>query len=383
MQKQKIVSILIIIMIIAIVIPQITLAAWWNPFSWGFWNSIFHRQIPATQHNQNNQTSITDKFLRNATLLYLNPYDTSKTDTFTLINGKSALLYDAGNINPRGYNVAATAVGDLDADGVAEGAIGIYQGWGANRITPIFFVVSDKNNSFKQIDYVLPDPSVWNNETAIKSLSIDKGILTVNILILSEADKQLPHYQQQASVPKTVQYKLINGKLVLQKGDQTTYLLPKNYGECKNAVLQIDKKFIGPLCEYHIPIDKSAYIDCVNMGGKKIPEACLASPGVTSPGVTSPDVPPPSGCTLAECLLSYIAPGFTLPKDYNTCNEMPEGSYGSVQIGGGRDSSGVFCEIYIPKPGKYNMTTMTNIYNACINRGGEVSYDTCFLKIYK
>ena len=72
-----------------------------------------------------------------------------------------------------------------------------------------------------QIDSAVPDISNWQDETQIKSLSIDNGILTVNILILSEADKQLPHYQQQASVPKTVQYKLINGKLVLQQPNET------------------------------------------------------------------------------------------------------------------------------------------------------------------
>jgi len=40
---------LLIALIIAFVVPQITLAAWWNPFSWGFWNSLFHKQTPTTQ----------------------------------------------------------------------------------------------------------------------------------------------------------------------------------------------------------------------------------------------------------------------------------------------------------------------------------------------
>lgn len=29
---------------IALIVPQVTLAAWWNPFSWGIWNRIFHFQ---------------------------------------------------------------------------------------------------------------------------------------------------------------------------------------------------------------------------------------------------------------------------------------------------------------------------------------------------
>jgi len=44
MQKQKIVSLLIILIVIAFIVSQITLAVWWNPFSWGIWNSIFHFQ---------------------------------------------------------------------------------------------------------------------------------------------------------------------------------------------------------------------------------------------------------------------------------------------------------------------------------------------------
>jgi len=45
MQRQKIVSLLIILILVAFIVPQITLAAWWNPFSWGVWNRIFHKQI--------------------------------------------------------------------------------------------------------------------------------------------------------------------------------------------------------------------------------------------------------------------------------------------------------------------------------------------------
>ena len=42
MQKQKIVSVLIILILVIFIVPQIALAVWWNPFSWGVWNNIFH-----------------------------------------------------------------------------------------------------------------------------------------------------------------------------------------------------------------------------------------------------------------------------------------------------------------------------------------------------
>jgi len=35
---------LLIALIVAFVVPQMVLAAWWNPFSWGIWNRIFHFQ---------------------------------------------------------------------------------------------------------------------------------------------------------------------------------------------------------------------------------------------------------------------------------------------------------------------------------------------------
>ncbi|MCX6723209.1 MAG: hypothetical protein NT094_04075 [Candidatus Staskawiczbacteria bacterium] len=63
MQKQKIVSLLIILIVVAFIIPQITLAAWWNPFSWswsGIFDSIFSKPQtsvvqPAQNTDQNQQ----------------------------------------------------------------------------------------------------------------------------------------------------------------------------------------------------------------------------------------------------------------------------------------------------------------------------------------
>ncbi len=41
---QKYIKFLLLVLVIAILVPQITLAAWWNPMSWGVWNRIFHSQ---------------------------------------------------------------------------------------------------------------------------------------------------------------------------------------------------------------------------------------------------------------------------------------------------------------------------------------------------
>ncbi|MCX6765166.1 MAG: hypothetical protein NT148_01355, partial [Candidatus Nealsonbacteria bacterium] len=155
--------------------------------------------------------AITDSSLKNATLSYPNPYDESKNDTIKLVDGH-ALLSDEGGIKPRVYDVAKTAIGDLNNDGVAEGVIGVYQGFGANIIAPVIFVLSEKNGVLEQIDSVfMPEGAI---DSEIKSLSINNGILSVNLFVISENDLQNhPHSEWQPTVDKTFQYKLVDGKL--------------------------------------------------------------------------------------------------------------------------------------------------------------------------
>jgi len=151
----------------------------------------------------------------------------------------------------------------------------------------------------------------------------------------------------------------------ITSASQINSSLPKNYDECKNAVLQVDNESrVWPLCEYSVPINKPFYNDCVTMGGTKIPEACATCPGCK--------------CILANCSLFYIAQDFVLPKDYDSCVNMSGGAYG-----GGGDSGGEYCSIDIPKPEKYNVATITGVYSDCMNRGGEIWGDSCSLKIYK
>lgn len=40
---KKYLKLLLIVTAVAFIVPQVTLASWWNPFSWGMWNSIFHK----------------------------------------------------------------------------------------------------------------------------------------------------------------------------------------------------------------------------------------------------------------------------------------------------------------------------------------------------
>jgi hypothetical protein len=57
--QNKYIKFLLVALVVAVIVPQITLAAWYNPFSWGIWNRIFHFQRtiqnPPGQQNQNQQ----------------------------------------------------------------------------------------------------------------------------------------------------------------------------------------------------------------------------------------------------------------------------------------------------------------------------------------
>jgi hypothetical protein len=50
--KTKYLSIIFILIFAVFVIPQIALAAWWNPFSWSILNNIFNKQTTVVQSGQ-------------------------------------------------------------------------------------------------------------------------------------------------------------------------------------------------------------------------------------------------------------------------------------------------------------------------------------------
>jgi hypothetical protein len=54
--ENKYLKFLIIVLAVAIIVPQIALAVWWNPMSWGWLNRIFHfqRTEQKQEQSQNN-----------------------------------------------------------------------------------------------------------------------------------------------------------------------------------------------------------------------------------------------------------------------------------------------------------------------------------------
>ncbi|MGD0576559.1 MAG: hypothetical protein ABSA74_00580, partial [Candidatus Staskawiczbacteria bacterium] len=51
--KNNYVAFVIIALVAVFIVPQIALAAWWNPMSWGWLNNIFHFQQTQQQVQKN------------------------------------------------------------------------------------------------------------------------------------------------------------------------------------------------------------------------------------------------------------------------------------------------------------------------------------------
>ncbi len=61
--QNKYLKTLVVVLAMAFVMPQIAMAAWWNPFSWGIWNRVFHFQrTEQKQEQQQNQENNIEMF---------------------------------------------------------------------------------------------------------------------------------------------------------------------------------------------------------------------------------------------------------------------------------------------------------------------------------
>jgi len=54
--QNKYLRFLIIALALAVIVPQVALAAWWNPMSWGWVNRVFHFQ--QTEQKQEQQQGV-------------------------------------------------------------------------------------------------------------------------------------------------------------------------------------------------------------------------------------------------------------------------------------------------------------------------------------
>lgn len=135
-------------------------------------------------------------------------------DTFTLANGKTQIMGHSGLPDasdtpiPIGYTLAARASGSMDGGSGTVAAL--YRSFGANLQWVVLFSFEKRGAGFVQT----ASSAISTEEARVDSLSLAGGIVTVKLLVISESDKQLPHYQQKPTEPLTLDLKIENGTFV-------------------------------------------------------------------------------------------------------------------------------------------------------------------------
>jgi len=122
--------------------------------------------------------------------------------TFTLSNGEVAIK--APNGMPIGYTLAKSA----SADGKAYAAL--YRNFGANLIWDLLFAFEEKDGTFSQIASV----AAYEDRSSIESLAIEGGTVSLDLLVVSEADKELIRAAQTPTAPLTLKFTVENGAFV-------------------------------------------------------------------------------------------------------------------------------------------------------------------------
>jgi hypothetical protein len=107
---------------------------------------------------------------------------------------------------PNGYTLAASASGDLGSGGSGE-AVALYRGFGANLQWVILFGFVEEGGTFKQI----AASAAYQEDSKVESVSVDQGTVSLDLLVVSEADKEKPHYEQKPTEPLTLTFTIKDG----------------------------------------------------------------------------------------------------------------------------------------------------------------------------
>jgi hypothetical protein len=115
---------------------------------------------------------------------------------------------------PASYTFAASSTGTVDAAGTNGMVVALYHGYGANIIVPaVFLFAANPTGTGPMIQ--VSATSTGYEDAKIHSVSVAQGIVTLNLLVVSQKDQQtLPHYEWQPNQPLSVQLKGSGGVLV-------------------------------------------------------------------------------------------------------------------------------------------------------------------------
>jgi hypothetical protein len=141
-------------------------------------------------------------------------------DSFTLAAGKAQIMGHSGLPDtpdtpiPIGYTFAKSASGDVAGDGGEGEVVALYRNFGANLQWIVLFGFVAQDGAYTQI---ASGPAA-QEDASLQSLSVDNGAVTVMLLVVSDADKQLPHSEQKPTQPLTLRFTIEDGKFVETPG---------------------------------------------------------------------------------------------------------------------------------------------------------------------
>ena len=128
-------------------------------------------------------------------------------DVFTLNEGQATLQGHAFSATstpllPIGYTLAASSTGQVSMEGNAGSVVALYREFGANLNWVTLFVFDDASPVPQQIASTV----AYQGDAEVKSVTLKNGVVTLNLLVVSDADLQKPHYEQTPTVPRTLKF---------------------------------------------------------------------------------------------------------------------------------------------------------------------------------
>jgi hypothetical protein len=145
-------------------------------------------------------------------------------DTFSMNNGQAILQQghafsradQSGQsaqapLIPVGYTLGATGTGTMTPNGSPYTVAAVYREFGANlQWTVLFLFTQNPDGSLRQI----ASGVAYEEDAKIESVSFANGTITLNLLVVSQADQQKPHYEQTPSEPDILHFKISGDQLI-------------------------------------------------------------------------------------------------------------------------------------------------------------------------
>ena len=178
--------------------------------------SVFQASTDNNQLNFNNDqlrsmTQVSRLKPLDYAIYKINFYSPLSPDGKTVLD-KYAKFFDGSYIPPEGeegyYRIANSAQGDVDGDGVYEGvAMKVHSEGGTGKF-PELVVLKNKDGEFKEVASISEPVDFFYDRIVTESITIDKGVITVNILSLGPNDGACCPTQ-----PMSMKFKYVNNKV--------------------------------------------------------------------------------------------------------------------------------------------------------------------------